>query len=93
MYVGRNLDGSVYGVWSQPQPNDADHMHIEELPKTHPDVIAALTPRVSSAGINATDFHAVIADPLVPASLKIVLWQLPDAPKPTVPAAAGIGTA
>lgn len=92
MYVGRNLDGSVYGVWSQPQPNDAEHMRIEELPKTHPDVIAALTPRTYNAGINTTDFNAVIADPAVPASLKKVLGQLSDAPKQTVSAVAGIGT-
>ena len=45
MYIGRNLDNSLYGVWTSPQPNDADHPRIEEVSATHPDVVAFLAPK------------------------------------------------
>lgn len=45
VYVGRRLDGSVYGVWTSKQPSDADHPNIEELPETHPDVVAFFAPK------------------------------------------------
>ena len=40
MYVGRRLDGSIYGTWTVRQPDDADHPGMEEVPDDHPDVVA-----------------------------------------------------
>lgn len=40
MYVGRRQDGSIYGIWTCRQPDDADHPNIEELDDNHPDVLA-----------------------------------------------------
>lgn len=40
MFVGRNIDGSIYGTWTSPQPNDEFHPRVEELPDTHLDIIA-----------------------------------------------------
>ena len=40
MFIGRRLDGSVYGMWTSPQPDDADHPNIEEVQDDHPDVVA-----------------------------------------------------
>ena len=42
MFVGRLPDGTIYGLWTSPQPADADHPGMEELPDDHPDVIAFL---------------------------------------------------
>ena len=44
MFVGRK-NGVIYGAWSIPQPNDADHAGILELPDDHPDVVAFLAPK------------------------------------------------
>ena len=41
MFIGRK-NGVIYGAWSVPQPNDADHAGILELSDDHPDVIAFL---------------------------------------------------
>lgn len=40
MFVGYRNDGTVYGMWTCPQPNDADHQNVTELPDDHPDVLA-----------------------------------------------------
>jgi len=40
MFIGRRPDGTIYGAWMCPQPNDADHPRIEELPDDHPEVVA-----------------------------------------------------
>jgi hypothetical protein len=40
MFIGRRLDGSVYGAWTQSQPNDEFHNGIEEVPDEHPDYVA-----------------------------------------------------
>jgi len=40
MFIGRRLDGTIYGAWTCRQPNDADHSLIEEVADTHPDYIA-----------------------------------------------------
>lgn len=40
MFIGRRIDGSIYGMWSTRQPDDADHLGQEELPDDHPDVLA-----------------------------------------------------
>jgi len=45
MWIGRRLDGSIYGVWSQKQPTDADHPRVEEVPDDHPDLVAFLAPK------------------------------------------------
>ena len=44
MFIGRK-NGVIYGAWSIPQPNDADHAGIVELPDNHPDVVAFLAPK------------------------------------------------
>lgn len=43
MFIGRNPDGSIYGTWTCPQPKDANHPLMEEVPDTHPDVVAFLS--------------------------------------------------
>ena len=44
MFIGRRLDNSIYGCWSVRQPDDADHPRQEEVPDSHPDVVAFLAP-------------------------------------------------
>lgn len=45
MWIGRRLDNSIYGVWSQKQPTDADHPRMEEVADNHPDVVAYQAPK------------------------------------------------
>jgi len=40
MFIGRRADNSIYGAWTCKQPDDTDHLGIEELPDDHPDVVA-----------------------------------------------------
>ena len=40
MYIGKREDGTVYGLWLQPQPNDEFHTGIEKVTDDHPDVLA-----------------------------------------------------
>ena len=40
MWVRRLPSGQIYGTWTCRQPNDADHLNIEELPDDHPEVVA-----------------------------------------------------
>jgi hypothetical protein len=47
MFIGRRLDNSIYGAWSTRQHDDADHPRMEEVPDTHPDLVAFLTPKPS----------------------------------------------
>ena len=42
MFVGLNSGGTIYGIWTCRQPDDADHPRIEALPDNHPDVVAFL---------------------------------------------------
>lgn len=42
MFVGRNPDGTIYGLWTCPQPDDKNHQNIEELSDDHPDVVTFL---------------------------------------------------
>ncbi len=42
MFVGKNPDGSIYGMWTNPQPNDADHPNVTEMPDDDPAIIAVL---------------------------------------------------
>ena len=44
-FIGRNLDGTIYGYWTIKQANDEDHPRLEELPDNHPDVVAFLAPK------------------------------------------------
>lgn len=39
MFIGRRDDGSIYGCWTVPQPADANHLRLEEVPENHPDLI------------------------------------------------------
>lgn len=40
MFIGRRIDGTIYGTWTVPQPADADHPGMEQLPDGHPEVVA-----------------------------------------------------
>lgn len=46
-FIGRNSDGTIYGIWSVRQPNDAAHPRQEEVPDDHPDVVAFLAPKAA----------------------------------------------
>lgn len=37
MWIGRNIDGTVYGVFAQKQ--DESNPRLEEVPENHPDII------------------------------------------------------
>ena len=45
MFIGRNLDGTLYGTWAVRQRDDAFHPRQEEVSDTHPDVVAFHTPK------------------------------------------------
>ena len=45
MFIGRNLDNTLYGVWSVKQLDDAFHPRQEEVLDTHPDLVAFLAPK------------------------------------------------
>ena len=48
MWIGRRLDGTVYGAWTNKQPADEHHPGMEEVSDNHPDVIAFMNrPRPS----------------------------------------------
>ena len=40
IWVGRRLDGTIYGLFRTEQPADAFHPRMEALPDDHPDVLA-----------------------------------------------------
>ena len=42
MFIGRNIDGTIYGTWTVAQPTDEQHPRMEEVPDNHPDVVAFL---------------------------------------------------
>jgi len=45
MFIGRNLDNTLYGAWSVRQPDDTFHPRQEDVPDDHPDVVAFLAPK------------------------------------------------
>lgn len=45
MWIGRRLDGSIYGAWTTKQTQDADHPGIEEVEDAHPDLVAFRAPK------------------------------------------------
>lgn len=45
MFIGRRLDGTIYGCWSTRQPDDESHPRQEEVADDHPDVVAFLAPK------------------------------------------------
>jgi len=45
MWIGRNLDNSLYGCWTSRQSDDAFHPRQEEMADTHPDLVAFLAPK------------------------------------------------
>lgn len=49
-FIGRRPDGSIYGYWTQSQPQDADHPGLEEVADDHPDVTAFKARPVPGAG-------------------------------------------
>ena len=64
MWVGRLPDGNIYGTWTCRQPDDADHLGIEELPDDHPDVVAFINrpvPDFRAANAALLDSAATIA--------------------------------
>jgi len=40
MFIGRRLDGTIYGAWTQTQPQDEHHLGMEEVADNHPDYVA-----------------------------------------------------
>lgn len=54
MFVGRRSDGSIYGMWTVPQPDDEFHTGIEELADDHTDV-AAFTQSTFTASVDPRD--------------------------------------
>jgi hypothetical protein len=47
MFIGRRPDGTIYGAWTCQQPQDADHLGIEEVSDDHPDLVAFITRDIS----------------------------------------------
>jgi hypothetical protein len=45
MFIGRRLDGSIYGCWTSRQASDADHPGIEDVADNHPELIEFLAPK------------------------------------------------
>ena len=45
MFIGRNLDNTLYGCWTVRQSDDAFHPRQEEVADTNPDVVAFLAPK------------------------------------------------
>lgn len=43
MFIGRRLDGTIYGAWTSKQPMDEFHLNIEEVSDDHPDYVAFKT--------------------------------------------------
>ena len=44
MFIGRRKDGSIYGSWTERQPDDADHPGQEEVADDDKELIAFLAP-------------------------------------------------
>lgn len=71
MFIGRRQDGTIYGCWTSPQPNDADHSGIEEVKDDHPDLVAFLAPKekptltveqkLAPLGLTISDLKAELA--------------------------------
>jgi len=40
MFIGRRPDGTIYGSWTCRQPQDTDHLGMEEVADDHPDLVA-----------------------------------------------------
>lgn len=45
MFIGRRLDGSIYGCWTIRQPDDTDHPRQEEVSDDNPELLAYLAPK------------------------------------------------
>jgi len=45
MFIGRNIDGTIYGVWTVRQSDDTFHPRQEEVANDHPDLLLFLAPR------------------------------------------------
>jgi len=69
MFVERELSGVVKGVYRQRQPGYAE----EELPDTHPDVLAFLAPPPPPPKTNAERIDAEVARNVAFDALLIVL--------------------
>lgn len=51
MFIGRNLDGTIYGVWTTKQPVDSFHPRMEEVPDKQEDVVEFLN-RETPVGVD-----------------------------------------
>ena len=47
MFIGRLPSGQIYGAWTCKQPDDADHLGMEEVSDDHPELVAFITRDVS----------------------------------------------
>jgi len=57
MFVGRRLDGSIYGTWTCRQPDDDDHPNVEELSDDHPEVVEFMKHVPTQAHLTEEDFR------------------------------------
>ena len=46
MFIGRRLDGSIYGSWTCKQLEDEYHPNVEEVSDDHPDLVKFLAPKL-----------------------------------------------
>lgn len=59
MFIGRRLDGTIYGSWTSPQPNDEFHPRIEEVPDDHIEYVAF---RDRPAPVRIDPINALVAE-------------------------------
>lgn len=59
MFIGRRPDGSIYGTWTVPQRQDADHPGIEEVADSHPEVVAFMNRPQQAIGVKEQRARAI----------------------------------
>ena len=68
MFIGRRLDGTIYGAWSQLQAHDSDHQGIEEVEDTNTEYVVfrdRIIPPVSdplAAKITELEFRMTVLE-------------------------------
>lgn len=70
MFIGRRPDSTIYGAWTSRQPDDADHLGMEEVADDHPDLVAFLAPKPVIPDPIDELRQAMKADPLLLDKLK-----------------------
>ena len=49
MFIGRRIDGTIYGCWTTRQQDDEHHPRQEEVADDLPELLAFLVPKVPTA--------------------------------------------